>query len=68
MKVGCQLSYQAIVLVVKMTQLLNRFCCSRIVNESKYLAGSHSLGLPGAPRLGTDMSLAEPQETAVLSI
>lgn len=45
-KVECQLCYQAILLIVKMTQLLNCFWCCRIVNESKYLAGSHSFGLP----------------------
>lgn len=44
-KVECQLCYQTILLIVKMTLLLDCFWCCRIVNESKYLAESHSFGL-----------------------
>lgn len=47
-QVECQLCYQAILLIVKMTQLLNCFWCSRIVHESKYLEESHCFGLPWA--------------------
>lgn len=56
-KVKCQLCYRAILLIVKMAQLLNCFWCCRIVNESKYLAGSHSLGFPECETLGTGMTL-----------